>query len=410
MSNTAADQTTIIFLNTAKKMSFYDFSHLQRLKQENFNMVALVKQGDSEEFTAFPGNVFDAIIEVESATEEMGLDTQSCIDAIQSLSAGHLVIACNSEDNLLTAARIRAEFGLSGLDVDTSTAFRDKVIMKTRLQSANIRVPKFGRLAACDERAYLAIVEHVGSPFILKPTQELGSAGVALVASAQQLAQYGELLNGQSEYEYEEFIDGDLYHYDGILLDGDVVFDAACEYTNPNFNFTKGRSVISMPLPDSSLVKELKAFGLNAVKALGLVTGVFHLEAFRKNGEWIFLECAARAPGAVVIPMYEKQYGINLLNLSLDVELGKTPTVEVQTGKHYFSGILPRLEGTITALQQPPLNSQFSLKHFVGIGDTLSAAKSLREIASTIEASSDSYETLRNDFELMKGFSPLVVA
>ena len=71
-------------------------------------------------------------------------------------------------------AQMREAFGLPGLNVEQSIAFRDKETMKQVLDAAGIRTPRHARAATeaeCREAA-----ERIGFPLIIKPIAGAGSA------------------------------------------------------------------------------------------------------------------------------------------------------------------------------------------------------------------------------------------
>jgi len=85
------------------------------------------------------------------------------------------------------------------------------------------------------------------------------------------------------EYIFEEFIDGFIESFDGLVdRDGKIVF-----YTSHIFN----NGIMEVVVEDSELTyhsvrevpKDLTEYGFNTIKASGLKEKFFHLEFFRKK-------------------------------------------------------------------------------------------------------------------------------
>jgi hypothetical protein len=87
----------------------------------------------------------------------------------------------------------------------------------------------------------------------------------------------------------------------------------------------RGIPLASFPLlDDSDYARQIFAYNRNVLKALAPVpNGGFHLEVFRQaNGKLVFLEIAARTPGAYVPQAFLKAFGINLEEAHLALQMG----------------------------------------------------------------------------------------
>lgn len=67
-------------------------------------------------------------------------------------------------------------------------------------------------------------------------------------------------------------------------------------------------------------------FSEKVLRALGMPDGATHMEVFiERRGEPVFPEVAARAPGLLIVPLYEREFGINMANLEFCVQMGLEP-------------------------------------------------------------------------------------
>jgi biotin carboxylase len=411
---------TAIFINTAAKMANYDLPALRRFQTR---MVALVSPEEEPIFQQRFGDCFDRIIVVPSSHDETGfglLNYEDCKAAVagEEPDPKKTYIICQSEDNLLLASRLREDFGLAGMTYEHTVKFRDKLAMKEVMRRAGVRVPRFRRInRKLDlDQLHLELSEELGLPYIVKPTRRLGGIGVALIESAARLKDYMGTVDHDDPINAEEYLKGKLYHCDSLIQNGEFLFTVVSEYSHPNFDFQLGRPIFSFPLnPKSEIAQIARMFNQQVIDAMGLRTGVTHHEFFvTESGELVFLEIAARCPGAIVTPMYRKAFGVSLENASFALAIGEDPLVPAGAGQSlpqicYFSGILPIVHGKVVGCIEPGLASEFTMNWKVKPGDDLGTCASLRDKAADLTAWSPDYEQLRSDFDAIRNFECLRV-
>jgi hypothetical protein len=125
-----------------------------------------------------------------------------------------------------------------------------------------------------------------------------------------------ELGDRQSHHLIERYIPGDVYHVDGLVTRGQLVFAESHRYASPPFDVMHGGGLFcTRTLPrDSGEARELEAITRKVVTALGIRRGAVHAEFIRArdDGRFHFLEIAARVGGANIAEMVEAATGINL--------------------------------------------------------------------------------------------------
>lgn len=408
---------TAIYFNTFAKMVNYDLKSLT--SNNTIKNIAVVSEDEYVQFNNYYGKYFSEIIPCESETDDPfnKINFSFAKDVIhkQMAQSTDVKIICLSEDNILLSAKLRDEFEISGMKLEYALPFRDKVIMKDALRSKNVRIPryyKFDCARLSDTASYfLHLQNELGLPFILKPTLLLGSLGVTLIDSLITFLEFCQNKPIHTEYEAEEFISGTLFHCDSIRKDNKTIFSVCCEYTNPNFDFQAGKSVISMILnSDAPLTKRIFSFNENVLTALNFKEGITHHEIFlTKNNELVFLEIAARSPGAIVTPMYRRAFGIGFEDIDYKMQMDIPFDLNPRYDDVYLSGIFPVIPGKVEKLVSPPIKSQHEMNWLIKPGENINSSKSLRDKASTIIAWNKNPYELRDDFNFLRSFQSVIV-
>ncbi|MEL6343284.1 MAG: ATP-grasp domain-containing protein, partial [Myxococcota bacterium] len=137
-------------------------------------------------------------------------------------------IESNWEPLVLLAARLREVLGVPGMSYNVALGFRDKQIMKERIQAAGLRVPHAVRVRA--EAEARAAAERVGFPLIIKPIAGAGSADTYRCDSPAELERALRATRHVPEVSVEEFIDGEEFTYDTVCLRGEPMFENVAQY------------------------------------------------------------------------------------------------------------------------------------------------------------------------------------
>lgn len=210
-------------------------------------------------------------------------------------------VESNWEPLMLLAARLREAFGAPGLNVEQTIPFRDKEIMKRRLDAAGIRTPR--HVAATTAAGCWEAAERIGFPVILKPIAGAGSADTYRCDSPDDLREVLPRLQHVAEVSVEEFVDGEEYTFDTVTVDGAIrYYNVAWYRPRPliaRSNEWISPQVIALRDPDAPQLAAGVRMGFEVIRALGFESGFTHMEWYRKaDGEVVFGEIGARPPGA----------------------------------------------------------------------------------------------------------------
>lgn len=213
-------------------------------------------------------------------------------------------IECLWEPFVELAAWLREQLGVPGMRLSTAVSFRDKEIMKQKVEAAGLRVPYHFR-ARTEEEVKRAI-EKIGFPAILKPIAGAGSADTFRVNNGADLDAALAKTRHVSEVSVEEFIDGEEFTFDTICIQGKPAYMNVAQY-HPRPLIARSNEWISpivvtlRDLNDPKLAAGIK-LGLEVLDAMGMGDGFTHMEWYRKpNGEVVFGEIGGRSAGGHLV-------------------------------------------------------------------------------------------------------------
>ncbi|MEM6532756.1 MAG: ATP-grasp domain-containing protein [Myxococcota bacterium] len=234
------------------------------------------------------------------------LDPQQLVDAARALSRrfGPATRYMGALEQLqVPLALAREALGLPGLSVDAARNFRDKARMKTVLRAAD--VPCARHVLAASVGAVQQFVQTVGFPLIAKPPAGAGGKGTFRLEDGTQLRAFVEQHVPQPSRPVllEEFVRGEEYSFDSVCIAGRMVWHSVSRYLPSPLEVMENPWIQWCVL----LPRELDGFGAiqdaaaRGLRALGLQTGLSHMEWFRLRGDRIAVsEVGARPPGAQI--------------------------------------------------------------------------------------------------------------
>ncbi|MCO6449401.1 MAG: hypothetical protein J5I90_01315 [Caldilineales bacterium] len=125
-----------------------------------------------------------------------------------------------------TVAHLREHLRIPGMGDSMARFFRDKLAMRMQARAHNVKVPEFVHVLNYDRlREFMG---RVPLPWVLKPRSEAGSIGLKKIHHSEELWRtLDELGDRQSYFLLEQFIPGEVFHVDSIVVDGKVSFAAA---------------------------------------------------------------------------------------------------------------------------------------------------------------------------------------
>ncbi len=236
-----------------------------------------------------------------------GMDPQQIADGTRWL-AGQLG-GCHRllgmyEQLQVPLGEVRDALGLPGMGAAAARNFRDKSRMKDVLRAAGLPCARHKLVGSVG--AALAFADQVGLPMIVKPPDGAGSVATHRVEDIETLKRVVAPARPDRPVLCEEFMQGLERSFEVISVGGEPVWHSLTMYDpqpirvveNPWIQWT-----VCLPREvDDPAFDDVRHNGFAALKALGMGTGLSHMEWFRRpDGTLAISEIAARPPGAQIM-------------------------------------------------------------------------------------------------------------
>ncbi len=190
--------------------------------------------------------------------------------------------------------------------------------MKEVLRAAGLPVARSRLLAsAADGRAF---VREVGFPVVVKPPDGLGAKATYRVRDEAGLEEALAALapSPARPVQAEEFVTGDELTFETVSVRGRPVWWSGTRYLPGPLTVLENPWIqYCVLLPREEDAPDFTAFvptGLAALRALGMGTGLTHMEWFRRaDGSAVVSEVGARPPGVHIMPMMSLTHGVDMI-------------------------------------------------------------------------------------------------
>lgn len=256
------------------------------------------------------------------------------------------------------ATYLRENLRIPGMGQTTGRYFRDKLAMRIKAHDSDIKVPEFAPLFNDDDINQFA--DHIPAPWVLKPRAEASAHGIIKVHDKESLWEnIHQLGDNRLYYLVEQFKPGDVYHADGLMVDGKNMFCSVSKYLSTPMEICQTGGIFrSANLKyGSEDEKAIKKANAAVMKAFGMKSGATHTEFIkcREDGEIYFLETSSRVGGAHLAEMVEAATNINLWAEWAKIEdaLAKNYKYKLPKVAKNYAGILL----TLSTCEHPDLSS-----------------------------------------------------
>lgn len=215
-------------------------------------------------------------------------------------------------------AEAREALGVEGIPAAATRNFRDKARMKDVLRAAGVPCARHALVASAEEA--LAAARRIGFPLVVKPPEGAGAVGTFRVEDEAQLARAVAIAApgpGRPAL-LEEFIVGDEHSLETISLDGRAVWHSLTHYAPTPLDVVREPWIQWCTLlpreVDDPRYDDIKAAAARGLSALGMTTGLSHMEWFRRrDGSVAIGEVGARPPGAQFTTMIARAHDIDFV-------------------------------------------------------------------------------------------------
>ncbi len=202
-------------------------------------------------------------------------------------------------------AQVRERLGIAGMGVEAAENFRDKARMKTVMRQAGLPCAHHQLIAKTQDAK--DFVAKVGYPIVLKPPAGAGAKATFQVEDDAGLA---DALRQNPPHPdrpllAEEFIRGQEASFDAVSIGDRMVWHSLTHYFPTPLDVMRNpwmQWCILLPREiDHPRYDDIREVASRTLDALGMTTGICHLEWFRRaDGSLAISEVAARPGGAQI--------------------------------------------------------------------------------------------------------------
>lgn len=236
------------------------------------------------------------------------------------------VISDQSDIAVPTVAYLNEQLGLKGIGTELANLFTDKSLQRDYCRKHDIAIPDF-KLCQTPEDAEEMLLKY--GKIIIKPIDSQSSRGVFTVENMEQLREkYAETIswsNRKKAFLAEEYIDGDEFTIDGLVINGRhyPLCISVKEMYPQNHNISRMQSYSY--LSDKHDYDLLRRSNRELIEKTGLPMGFTHSEYKAHNGKYYLIEAGARGGGsnlsAKIVPFMS---GINNYEYLIKEALGES--------------------------------------------------------------------------------------
>lgn len=248
-----------------------------------------------------------------------GLDPGQLVYAVRQLerSFGTAKALIGALEQLQVPLAIaREELAIEGLNVEASLNFRDKSRMKTVLEKAGVPCAK--HVLARDAQTVRDFAARVGFPVVVKPADGAGGKSTYRLDNASDLSQFlaSRPVEPHLPVMCEEYVHGAEFSFDTVMIAGRPVWHSiSCYMPSPLAVMANDWIQWCVMLPRDVSGAEfdpIREAGFAGLRALGMHTGLSHMEWFRLQDDRIAVsEVGARPPGAQITTLLSYAHDLN---------------------------------------------------------------------------------------------------
>lgn len=293
----------------------------------------------------------------------------------------------------------------------------DKIEMKRRLADIGITLPKYISLPYWKRQNFILsdlqsdmISANLKMPVFVKPTRSSGSTHARRINNNEELECWWNNIKElpDVDFEIDEYIEGTLFHCDTFISNYKFLFTQISRYSSPCADFLFGKPLGSIALdPSSEIYSRLCEFTHRCLIALSPPkSGITHLEVFVTNEEeLVFMEVAARPPGAFVPDIYEKFLGVNIDKEHILLRIDENHIPEIKRGSYSAGFIFPKSRGMVEKVNPPTTTSHKNCKIFIKENEIFGLPSDLSQVAAEINIWHDNFKVVEEDFNYLAKFS-----
>ncbi len=221
------------------------------------------------------------------------------------------------EDLQVPLGELRDTLGLPGMGAAAAHNFRDKSRMKDVLRAHGLPCARHALVR--DQAEAAAFSAEQGFPLIVKPPAGSGARGTFRVETPEELRAAVAMSAPSPDRPtlIEEFVVGEEHSFDAVSVGDRLVWHSINHYLPSPLEVLREPWIqwcVLLPREvDSPRYEEIRRVAGPALDALGMETGLSHMEWFRRpDGTVAISEVGARPPGAQFVTLISHAHEFDL--------------------------------------------------------------------------------------------------
>ncbi len=310
-----------VFISPVFPLNYFNFC--KALKQNGCNVLGI---GDTP-YNEISDEVKNSLTEYYKVNSLENYDEVFRAVAFFSFKYGKIDrLESNNEYWLRSDAKLRTDFNINGVKIKDVESFTSKSHMKDFYIKAGVPVARYKFLTNLEED--LKYIEDVLEyPVVVKPDVGVGAAATYRIKSKEDLIEFYK--RGYNvPYIMEEYIEGDIISFDGIVDENSNVVFSDNEVFPPSIMDIVNENLELAYYVNKEVPKNVFEIGQKVLKAFNIKSRYFHLEFFKltkekkglgKSGDIVALEVNMRPPGGYTPDMINFGQSVNTYQIYADI-------------------------------------------------------------------------------------------
>ena len=248
----------------------------------------------------------------------------------------------NNEYWLTSDAKLREDFNITtGMHLSDVAKVRRKSAMKKYYKEAGVKTARYILVDKLEDG--LKFTKEVGYPVFVKPDDGMGAEDSYSIHNEKELKEFYKNKNEYTSYIMEEYIDGNIFSYDGVVdSNGNIIFEAAVAWPKSVAAIVNNKLELVYSVMNT-IPNDLREKGQATLKSFGVKGRIFHLEFFRltsakeglgKVDDIVALEVNMRPAGGWTLDMYNFAYSVNIYDIYANMVAGYKPFIDLSLKKY----------------------------------------------------------------------------
>lgn len=321
--------------------------------------------------------------------------------ALRDLPAPAAVVPL-AESTVRLAAHLATALSVTGIPPHVAERCTDKAAMKDAVRRAGLPCAHW-RVAADYDAA--RALDGLGLPMVLKARSSSGGRGYRMLRAPRDLPARLE-----ADQMVEGLVRGAEMSVESLVQGGRVIWRNCTDYLEPRW-----ANLVPMRLPTASR-RAVETLNDRAIAAIGIDTGIVHLELFRTRHGPVFGELACRPPGGYLMQLIETAWAFDPWRALFQLWLGRAmePTPPGRPRCHAGVRVLHPGPGRVTGVsgldRARAVPGVTALRLKVAAGDTVPPRQGSGQDVGCIRAAGPDRESVARALETASGLLHIAVA